>query len=98
MTGIEQSLAFYRARKLVVEELRRQGYRLTQTTASEISTLARDYLSRHEAECLTWAAQTIWKSPVLRKMVARELAQRAKAIQKSPSNPVAKNARKSALA
>jgi hypothetical protein len=78
MSPIQRTLAFYRARKLVVGELKRQGYRYTTYEASEIATLARDYLSRHEAECLTWAAQTIWNNPVLRKMAEREQARRSK--------------------
>jgi hypothetical protein len=77
-TAVEWTLAFHHARKLVTNEIKRQGYKIASYDASEIAALAKAYLARHPAECLSWAAQTIWNSPVLRRMAEREQARSAK--------------------
>jgi hypothetical protein len=98
-TGLERVLAFYHARRIVVAEIKRQGYKLTSTTASEIAAAAKRYLSENEAQCLAHAAAVIAASPILRKMIERQERDRdRRAIQKSPSNSAARNAGKSASA
>jgi hypothetical protein len=77
-TATEMILAHQYARRMVVAEIKRQGYKITSYEAREITALAKRYFSDHEAECLTWAAQTIWNSPVLRRMAEREQARRSK--------------------
>jgi hypothetical protein len=66
----------------VTDEIKRQGYKIKSYEASEVTALAKAYLEKHPAEYFARAAQTIWNTPVLRRMAEREQAnsaQKAKA-------------------
>ena len=77
-TATEMVLARQYARRALVAEIKRQGYRITSTTASEITAAAKRYLSENEAQCLADAAAVIAASPVLRKMIERQERDRAR--------------------
>jgi hypothetical protein len=73
-----RTLAYYAARRTVVEQLRRQGYKLTSTTAAEITAATKAYYTEHSDECISRAATVIASSAVLQRMIERQHARRAK--------------------
>jgi hypothetical protein len=72
-TAIENVLALQQARARVVERIKRAGYKLAETSASEIRAAAAAYLNdpAHREECYARAAEIIERSPVLQKMIAQ---------------------------
>ena len=78
ITAVEWTLARQYARRCTVEEIKRQGYLLTSTSAREISAAANLYLGDHNAECLAHAQRVIAGSAVLQKMIERQERDRAR--------------------
>jgi hypothetical protein len=64
-------LARQQARARVKDELKRQGYKISSTTAAEISEMARDYINSHHDELFARAAEIIAGSAELQKMAQR---------------------------
>jgi hypothetical protein len=58
------TLAMYWARKAARDELRRKGFKVSNYTAAEITTLARTYLDAHRAELIAQAKEVIRTSPL----------------------------------
>jgi hypothetical protein len=54
----------YWARKAARDELRRKGFKVSDYTAAEITTLARTYLDAHRAELIAQAKEVIRTSPL----------------------------------
>jgi hypothetical protein len=69
--AIEWTLAQQQARKHVVEEIKRRGYKLAEYEARDITVLAKDYLTQHPSQCFARAREIIEGSPVLQRMARR---------------------------
>jgi hypothetical protein len=77
-TWIQHTLALQQARRRVLERIKCAGYKLTDTTAKDITAWARAYLDAHHDECYGRAAEIVERSPVLRKMIEREERRQAR--------------------
>ena len=80
MSAIIYTLATYRARKQVKEDIkRRYGYsKLREYSAAQINTMAQMWIEMHRDELVADARSMIAKSPELTKMYEREQRQCAK--------------------
>src|SRR5262245_59686223 len=73
------------ARETLTAEIRSRGVRVTTYRASDITFMADEWLEDHP-ELIERAAETIQRSPFLRKLAEREARDRQRrAIQKTPS-------------
>jgi hypothetical protein len=52
-----KTLAMQQARARVRDELKRQGYKISSTTAAEISEMTREYLNSHHEELFARAEE-----------------------------------------
>jgi hypothetical protein len=78
MSAAIYTLAMYRAKKAVKEQLRRKGVKLSEVTARDIQILARLELDLRGPEFVAQAKEMIASSPELTKMYEKEQRQRAK--------------------
>jgi hypothetical protein len=69
--AIEWTLAQQQARKHVVEEIKRRGYKLAEYEARDITALAREYLTQHPSQCYARAREIVDGSAELQKMAQR---------------------------
>jgi hypothetical protein len=78
MSAAIYTLAMYRAKKAVKEQLRRKGVKLSEVTARDIQILARLELDLRGPEFVAQGKEMIASSPELTKMYEKEQRQRAK--------------------
>jgi hypothetical protein len=76
-----RTLAQQQAKARVRDELKRQGYKISSTTAAEISEMTREYINSHHDELFARAREIVDGSPELQRMARRwdrEQARRSK--------------------
>jgi hypothetical protein len=71
-------LAVYRAKKIVQDQIRRQGHKVSEYTAAEIKTMAEMWLAMHKEELVAEAKRMAASSPELTKMLEKEQRQQPK--------------------
>jgi hypothetical protein len=74
-----KTLANQQAKARVRNELKRQGYKISSTTAAEITEMTRDYLSQHHDELFARAEEIVAGSVELQKMARRWEREEARA-------------------
>jgi hypothetical protein len=71
-------LAVYRAKKIVQDQIRRQGHKVSEYTAAEIKTMAEMWLTMHKEELVAEAKRMVASSPELTKMLESTIRRAAK--------------------
>jgi hypothetical protein len=87
MSTVIYTLAAYRARKQVKEDIKRRygSSKLREYSAAQINTMAQMWIEMHRDELIAEAKAMIAKSPALTKMYEKEQRQRAKLLTNAQS-------------
>jgi hypothetical protein len=75
MSAMIYTLALYRAKQVVKQQIRKEGKKLQEFKARDITILAQLWLDVHREEAIADAKQSIARSPELTKMFEREQKQ-----------------------
>jgi hypothetical protein len=78
MSAIIYTLANYRAKKALRQQLQRHGVKVSSVPPRNLVDLSRMWFDIHRDECVADAWRMVHGDPVLRKMYEKEQRQRAK--------------------
>jgi hypothetical protein len=81
-----RTLAMQQAKARVRDEIKRCGYKITSTTAAQITEMARDYINSHHDELFARAEQIVANSVELQRMARRWEREEARAVRKGMRN------------
>jgi hypothetical protein len=72
MNAVIRTLAEYRAKQRVRDQIRKEGHKLYSYKAREITELARTWLDAHLEQAVAEAMADVERSPELKKMYLKE--------------------------